>query len=349
MKISEQIKLHRKDIGLTQEQIANYLGVSTPAVNKWEKGSTFPDISLLPALARLLKIDMNELFSFCEELTEIEIAQFSNELSQVALNKNIDSAFQIASKKIQEYPHCDSLIYMAATILNAALTLSATREEKKKEYEKKIMVWLEQTANSQDEKIRFPAIYMLATKYIQLQDHEKANLLLEKVPDINIDKAMLQVNILMQQEDNDAAAILLEGKILQVVTRLQGYLYKLIEIEEQTGNHFEADQITEIADKMVSLFGLWNYGSVVPHLLLATYRKDVEQCVRLIKIGLEEAQRPWSMKEYPLYYRYPAKKSFENIGHSFINAIISEIETQKEYEFLKDNEEVKKILTEYGK
>ncbi|WP_304509059.1 hypothetical protein [Anaerotignum sp.] len=213
---------------------------------------------------------------------------------------------------------------------------------------KKIMVWLEHSANSQDEKIKFPAIYMLATKYIQLQDHEKANLLLEKIPDINIDKAMLQVNILMQQEEKDAAAILLEGKIIQILARLQSYLYKLIEIEEQTGNHSEADWITEIADKMVSLFGLWNYGSVVPHLLIATYRKNVEECVRLIKIMLEEAQRPWSMKEFPLYYRYPAKKSFENVGHSFIHAIISEIKTQKEYEFLKDNEEVKKILVKYG-
>ena len=37
---------------------------------------TYPDISLLPALARLLKIDMNELFSFHEELTEKEIGQF---------------------------------------------------------------------------------------------------------------------------------------------------------------------------------------------------------------------------------------------------------------------------------
>ena len=79
MRIGEQIKNYRKTAGLTQEQVANYLGVSTPAVNKWEKGNTYPDISLLPALARLLKIDMNELFSFHEELTEKEIGQFVNE------------------------------------------------------------------------------------------------------------------------------------------------------------------------------------------------------------------------------------------------------------------------------
>ncbi len=37
MNISEQIRSHRKELGLTQEQVAAYLGVSAPAVNKWEK------------------------------------------------------------------------------------------------------------------------------------------------------------------------------------------------------------------------------------------------------------------------------------------------------------------------
>lgn len=38
MKLNEQIREHRKKLGLTQEQIADSLGVSTPAVNKWESG-----------------------------------------------------------------------------------------------------------------------------------------------------------------------------------------------------------------------------------------------------------------------------------------------------------------------
>ena len=39
MRLGEQIKVYRKNAGLTQEQIANVLGVSTPAVNKWEIGN----------------------------------------------------------------------------------------------------------------------------------------------------------------------------------------------------------------------------------------------------------------------------------------------------------------------
>lgn len=38
MRINEQIRERRKKAGLTQAQIANYLGVSPPAVNKWENG-----------------------------------------------------------------------------------------------------------------------------------------------------------------------------------------------------------------------------------------------------------------------------------------------------------------------
>lgn len=64
MVIHTIIQERRKALGLTQEQVAEYLGITTPAVNKWEKGSTCPDIALLPPLARLLKIDLNTLFGF---------------------------------------------------------------------------------------------------------------------------------------------------------------------------------------------------------------------------------------------------------------------------------------------
>lgn len=46
------IQEQRKLLGLTQEQVADYLGVSTPAVSKWEKGITSPDIGLQLVLWR---------------------------------------------------------------------------------------------------------------------------------------------------------------------------------------------------------------------------------------------------------------------------------------------------------
>ena len=50
------IKKYRKEAGMTQEEMANRLGVTTPAVNKWENSNSKPDIELLAPIARLLDI-----------------------------------------------------------------------------------------------------------------------------------------------------------------------------------------------------------------------------------------------------------------------------------------------------
>ena len=69
MAIHQIIHEKRKELGLTQEQVAAYLNISAAAVSKWENGLTSPDISLLPPLARLLKTDVNTLLSFTEDIT----------------------------------------------------------------------------------------------------------------------------------------------------------------------------------------------------------------------------------------------------------------------------------------
>ena len=67
MNMHEIIRNRRRELGLTQEQLAGKLGVSAPAVNKWERAGSYPDITLLPVLARTLGVDLNTLLSFQED------------------------------------------------------------------------------------------------------------------------------------------------------------------------------------------------------------------------------------------------------------------------------------------
>lgn len=76
MAIRDIIRKYRKNKGMTQEEMAACLGVTTPAVNKWEKGNTLPDITLLVPIARLLGITTDELLSFKIELADEEINQY---------------------------------------------------------------------------------------------------------------------------------------------------------------------------------------------------------------------------------------------------------------------------------
>ena len=84
MKLNEVIRTRRQALGLTQEQLAQKLGVSAPAVNKWERNLNYPDVTLLPALARTLGVDLNTLLSFQEDLTDQEIGLFLNQLYERA-------------------------------------------------------------------------------------------------------------------------------------------------------------------------------------------------------------------------------------------------------------------------
>ena len=64
MKISigERIAYHRKMNAMTQEELAGKLNVSTQAVSKWEQKISSPDITLLPEIASVFSISIDELF-----------------------------------------------------------------------------------------------------------------------------------------------------------------------------------------------------------------------------------------------------------------------------------------------
>jgi len=63
MTLGKRIAMLRRQKGLKQEDLANTLGVSSQAVSKWENDQTCPDISLLPKLAELLGVSVDELLS----------------------------------------------------------------------------------------------------------------------------------------------------------------------------------------------------------------------------------------------------------------------------------------------
>lgn len=61
------IKRLRTEQGVTQDALAEYLGISYQAVSKWETGTTLPDITLLPKLAVFFGVRIDELFSVNHE------------------------------------------------------------------------------------------------------------------------------------------------------------------------------------------------------------------------------------------------------------------------------------------
>ena len=64
-KIGKFISELRKSKGLTQKDLAEQMGVTDKAVSKWERGQSYPDISLIIPLSELFGVTANELLNGC--------------------------------------------------------------------------------------------------------------------------------------------------------------------------------------------------------------------------------------------------------------------------------------------
>ena len=94
MTIGKRIALLRKEKNLTQEELAQHIGVSPQAVSKWENDQTCPDISALPKLARLLGVSVDELLEGKKELPAVRVLppEERKDLKDMMLRITVDSA-----------------------------------------------------------------------------------------------------------------------------------------------------------------------------------------------------------------------------------------------------------------
>lgn len=76
LKIGENILQKRKERGITQEELAEFMMVTKASVSKWETGQSYPDILLLPKLATFFNISVDELIGYDPDLSSAQIQNF---------------------------------------------------------------------------------------------------------------------------------------------------------------------------------------------------------------------------------------------------------------------------------
>ena len=104
IRIGENIKRLRKAKSVTQEQIAEVLGISVTAVSKWERNETYPDITLLFPLAHYFEVTLDELMGYDEERVQAEINEVLEMYRSLWLTEP-GKAREVIVKAYKEYPN----------------------------------------------------------------------------------------------------------------------------------------------------------------------------------------------------------------------------------------------------
>jgi len=103
--IAENIKNLRLQRGITQQKLAERLGVSATAVSKWERGETMPDIMLIIPIAAVFGVSTDILLGADKEVNEKKILEYITEKIRL---KNIGDdfgAFELINRAYKEFPH----------------------------------------------------------------------------------------------------------------------------------------------------------------------------------------------------------------------------------------------------
>ena len=90
--IGSRIAGARKAKGMTQEELANILGVSSQAVSKWENDASCPDISLLPRLAKELGLTTDELLTGKSNEVKMVPSSQRKSLDELTMRIKVNSA-----------------------------------------------------------------------------------------------------------------------------------------------------------------------------------------------------------------------------------------------------------------
>lgn len=113
LKIADNIRKYRKAFGLTQENLAERFNVSFQAVSRWENGTTYPDIELLPVIAEFFGIGIDELMGATKEERKE-----ASENYYLRLNRTVDpkERLSLLHEIHREYPKDATIIWNLCSV-----------------------------------------------------------------------------------------------------------------------------------------------------------------------------------------------------------------------------------------
>ncbi|MCJ8171342.1 helix-turn-helix domain-containing protein [Clostridium botulinum] len=218
----------RKEKGITQEQLANYIGVSKASVSKWESGSSYPDILFLPELATYFNISVDELLGYSPQLTKEDIKKIYSKLSHEFAVKPFDEAMEQCNKLIKKYYSCFPFLLSIIQLLLNYSNLIKNDAIKKEIFQQCIL--LSRRIKEESENISYikNANTMEALAEMTLGNSEEVIRLLDNKLDPYRGDDVILINAYKMQrktaEANKVNQILLYNNVINTLALLNNYL-----------------------------------------------------------------------------------------------------------------------------
>ncbi len=181
--IGQRIRELRKKNDLTQEKLADYLGVSYQAVSKWECGVSSPDLALIRPLTKLLHVTADELLGIGADPDE-RFAELAERYKATYTSGDLAERYRIATLAVEEYPgDLRCLAWLADATYYRAHDYPGDSERHRAEIERSVRLSERVLEDCDDEKIRRSMINNLVICLGELGRRDEARVWAEQYPE----------------------------------------------------------------------------------------------------------------------------------------------------------------------
>lgn len=183
--LGANIREQRMRKGLTQEQFAYHLGVSSQTVSRWENGTTYPDIVMLPVIADYFDISIDMLMGYARECAAEEREQFFAEIRDLEIQQKMNRIREM----LQVYPND---VYLQFSLAN---TLYSQKQEDA-DTEKEISLLCNRILQSDKPGMQCGAIRLLAILAAKHGDTESAMKYVNELPSVYCGREVMAERVL---------------------------------------------------------------------------------------------------------------------------------------------------------
>ena len=177
MSIGSTIKRLRRERDMTQEELAECLGLTSRAVSQWERGRTAPDISQIPALCHIFDVSADILLGIDLDKANEEISDFLARAESQTFAGNFDEAVVILREAIRKFPKSYAIMErLADALVNVYSRRGIT------EYDEVIGLCHRILEECTDSELRYKATQTLGISYSYAGKTEEMKSLAKEMP-----------------------------------------------------------------------------------------------------------------------------------------------------------------------
>lgn len=186
--IGENLKKLRAEREITQEELANALGVSYQSVSRWETGACYPDVELLPAIAGFFGVTTDKLMGVGEAEEQRFVEASEKEFEEAVSRGKVYECIRIAREGVREYPNnyrlLNNLMYALFIAGDEDGNIPEWRENMEKFDDEITRLGERIVKYCPDQALRLEATGRLAFNHLEMGRRREARAVFETLPGI---------------------------------------------------------------------------------------------------------------------------------------------------------------------